>query len=232
MYLNQLLKELSYTEFANLAVGESGSGDISEVRIPSVVNSINGALLRIYSKFLHNHKTVVIKKLVAKTTYLIDSSFSESKGASNPYIMDINEPFTDDIIKIVSANYEYDHECNALGVRGEYKREPITLNPPRTLFISDDVPSSEYIYVKYRAKHPEVTYDDNTFIECPPSAFEAIKAYVAYKEYQAMNTDVSVAKGQEYMNQFNTICNELIDRDTIGITEAFRDDRFHQRGFV
>lgn len=232
MNLNQLLKELSYSEFSNLAVGEEGSGEISEKRLPSVVTAINGALLRIYSKFLQFHKVVVIKKLADKTEYVISSANSVTGGASDPFVMDEGSPFTDDIIKITGISYKDPATNEFLDVDKRFRAKPITVNVPRTVILPVEVPVDELLYVKYRASHPTIVLEDDTFIEAPPSAFEAIKAYVAYKEYAAMNTETSVAKGQEYLALFNSLCNELVDRDTIGVTEDNHDNRFENRGFV
>jgi hypothetical protein len=221
MHLSQLLKELSFSEFSNLAVGESGSGEISEMRLPSVVAAVNGALLRIYSKFLQDHKTVVLKKLANQTRYVISSEFAESTAAAVPYVMDAADPFKDNILKIISVNYQSGGDSKA-----------ITVNVPRTVNLPEDVPAGTLFLVKFRASHPEVVYDDDTFIEAPPSAFEAIKAYVAYKEYSAMNTETGVAKGQEYLASFNALCAELTNSDTIGVTEEFTDTKFSDRGYV
>lgn len=232
MRLSQLLKELSYSEFSNLAVGESGSGDIAESRLPSVVLAINNALLRIYSKFLQNHKQVVIKKLAGQVKYVISSEFSESAGATNPFVMDADDPFTDDILKIISIRYRCPQTNEFLDADKRFRKKPITVNVPRTVNLPDEVPTDELLYVKYRASHPLVVLEDDTFIEAPPSAFEAIKAYVAYKEYSAMNTETGVAKGQEYLELYNSLCAELADRDTIGVTEEFKDTKFQDRGYV
>ena len=232
MRLTQLLQELSYSEFSNLAVGESGSGEISEMRLPSVVASVNGALLRIYSKFLHDHKTVVIKKLANQTRYLISSEFAESTSAITPYVMDAADPFKDNILKIISVSYKDPITNEFLDADKRFRTKPITVNVPRTVNLPEDVPTGELLYVKYRASHPVVDYDDDTFIEAPPAAFEAIKAYVAYKEYTAMNTETGVAKGQEYLASFNSLCAEMVDRDTIGVTEEFTDTKFADRGYV
>lgn len=232
MRLNQLLKELSYSEFANLSVGESGTGEIKEHRIPSVVSSINDALLRLYSKFLQDHKQLILIKLEDQIKYVLDSRFAESTGAPVPYILDAGNPFTDDIIKIVSIQYR-DPELNEfLDVDKRFRRKPITVNVPKTVNLPAEVPVDELLYVNYRASHPVVVLDEDTEIICPPSAIEAVKAYVAYKEYASMNTETSVAKGQEYLGLFNTICDEIVDRDTIGVTEEFRDTRFQDRGYV
>lgn len=232
MHLSQLLKELSYSEFSNLAVGEKGSGEIAEHRIPSVVTAINGALLRIYSKFLQHHKTAVIKKLEGKLEYVISSAYSESEGATDPYVMDAGNPFKDDILKIVGVSYQDPATNEFLDVDRRFRAKPITVNVPRTVYLPAEVPVGELLWVKYRASHPVVDFEEDTFIEAPPSAFEAIKAYVAYKEYSAMNTETGVTKGQEYLAAFNALCNELVDRDTIGVTEDNQDNRFQNRGFV
>lgn len=224
MRLSQMLKELSYTEFRNLSVGEEGSGEIKESRIPSVVTSINSALLHLYSKFLFNHKTVVIQKQEDVVKYEIVS------GAD--FIIEDGEPFADDIIKIISVQYRCPRTNEFLDADRRFRTKPITVNVPRTVNLPEIVPTDELLYVRYRASHPVVVFEDDTLIETPPSAFEAIKAYVAYKEYSSLNTETGIAKGQEYLGLFNSLCDQMVDRDTIGITEEFRDTRFQDRGFV
>lgn len=232
MKLSQLLQELSFSEFSNIALGVDGTGEIKEDRIPSIVTAINNALLRIYSKFLQNHRMLTMVKLSGQTKYVLSSEFAESTGALVPFILDAADPFTDDILKIVSISYR-EPGCNEfLDVDKRFRKKPITVNIPRTIILPNEVPEDELLYVKYRASHPVVVYENDTYIECPAPAYEAIKAYVAYKEYAAMNTETGVAKGQEYRVLFDTICAELVDRDTIGVTEENKDTRFEDRGFV
>lgn len=233
MKLSAFLQGLSYAEFSNLAVGEQGSGDIQERRLPAVVSSVNMALLRIYSKFLQHHRTVQVKKLGGKTSYVMLSKFAESTGAVDPYIMDLGDPFTDDIIKIVSVTYPV-QDTTAILDKGDSRlwSQP-TIVVPRTITVPYDIPTGQLIDVRYRASHPVVSIEEDTELTCPPAALEALSAYVAYKEYMAMNTETSTAKGLEYRELFNSICSELVDRDTIGITEQnFADNRFRDRGFV
>lgn len=232
MQIQELLKEMSYSEFSNLAVGLSGAGEIKEERIPSVISSVNGALLRLYSKFLFRHKQVVIKKLAGQTVYVIDSKYSESQGATDPFIMDVDDPFKDDILKIISIHYRAPETNEFLDVDRRFRHKPITVDVPRTVRLPDEVPVGEWLWVNYRASHPKVDYDENTYLECPPSAYEAIKAYVAYKEYSNLNTDTGIAKGTEHLNYFNLLCEEMVDRDTIGVTEEFTDNRFSDRGYT
>lgn len=225
MKISQLLQELSYSEFRNLSVGEEGAGEIKEERIPSIISAVNGALLRLYSKFLFNHRTLVLKKLDGQTSYKLLKTSAESGNAAEPFILDADDPFTDDILKIEGIVYQ--DESVARRVKGQ-----INVQVPITVFLPSDAPAGTLFLVRYRAAHPVVVYEDDTDIDVPPSAFEAIKAYVAYKEYAAINTETGINKGQEYLGLFNQICAELVDRDTIGITEDFSDNRFHDRGYV
>lgn len=234
MKLSQFLQGLSYAEFSNLAVGEQGSGEIQERRIPSVVASVNAALLRIYSKFLQYHRTVHVKKLPGKTLYVLDSAHAESTGAVDPYIMDADDPFTNDIIKIVEVTYRVQPTTAVLDNGKECLWQPPMIRVPNSISVPAEIPDGQIIVVRYRASHPVVSLDDDTFLQCPPAAFEALSAYVAYKEYMGMNTETSTAKGMEYLNLYNSVCAELVDRDTIGITEVGNDpdNRFFKRGFV
>lgn len=233
MNVSQMMTELSYTEFSNLAVGNNGDGSIKEERIPSVIASINGALLRMYSRYLFSHKMVVIRKQATRTKYVISREFAESNpDAVAPYVVDMDSPFTDDIIKIISVHYRCPRTNEYLGVDQRFRKKRVTVDVPRTVNMPDIVPTDELLYVKYRASHPVVSFEDDTFIQIPPSGYEAVKAYVASKEYSSMNTETGIAKGQEHMAMFEKICGELVDRDTIGITEEFPNNRFEQRGFV
>lgn len=232
MKLSAFLKELSYSEFSNLAVGDQGSGEIQERRMPSVVSAVNSALLRLYSRYLFKRETVLVKKLAGQTKYVLDSKFAESTGATNPFILDSANPFKDDILKIVGIECVIPETNAILDVARRFNQPPITIQVPRTITVPDNVPVGEILHVHYRASHPVLTAEDDGELECPPSAFEAIKAYVAYKEYISMNTETMTAKGNEYYALFQTLCEELVDKDTIGVSEDFPDNRFSARGFV
>lgn len=232
MKLHDLMKELSYGEFANLAVGESGSGEIAEKKIIPVVLSINSALLRIYSKFLFKHSSVKIKKQFDKTKYVLDSAYAESTNAIDPYIIDATDPFKNDVIRIIDVKYRCPKTNSLFHAHQYFYKDPVYVSVPKTIIMPDSVPVGTILTVNYRASHPIVDYDENTEIEIPPSAYEAVKAYVASNEYSSMNTDVAAVTAAGYLNKFERICGEIVDRDSIGITEEFTKNTFEVKGFV
>lgn len=233
MKLQDLMEQLSYKEFANLSIGESGSGEIREDKIKAVVLAVNEALLRIYSRFLFKHNSVRIVKQLGRTKYLLDSSYAESTGASNPYILDQDDPFKDDVIRIIDVKYRCPDTNAIFYAHQKFYKDPVFVSVPRTVIIPDSVPVGTILTVNYRANHPIVSYEDDTYIEIPPSAYEAVKAYVAAGEYASMNTDVAAVTAASYMSKFDRICGEIDDRDSIGITEDFSENnQFRRKGFV
>ncbi|AZO48057.1 hypothetical protein [Mesorhizobium sp. M4B.F.Ca.ET.058.02.1.1] len=106
MKIVDLFRQLSFGELSNLAISESGSGQIILEKRPQLVQYTNDALLAIYSRFLLSEKDLLIELVNQITNYHLIPKYAETSGSDVdwPYIKDLpDEPFTGDLIKILGS---------------------------------------------------------------------------------------------------------------------------------
>uniref|UniRef100_A0AB39ACI6 Virion structural protein n=1 Tax=Erwinia phage Fifi051 TaxID=3238787 RepID=A0AB39ACI6_9CAUD len=234
MNVEQLFTNLSYGELSNLSLSADGSGSIQEERQPRIILYANEGLLRLYSRFLLLEKDVLIEMVEHITNYHFLKKFTEShhdpESEHYPYIKDlIGEPYEEDMLKILAV-------YNSLGQKvplNDNERIDSVFTPRDKLLQVPRPIDGASLSVLYQAKHPTLTIDDLQQEIILPVVLEgALTAYIAYKVFSHMNTDVSSQKAQEHIQIFNNICDEVEDRDMVGSSVATTNARFGKRGWV
>ena len=87
------------------------------------------------------------------------------------------------------------------------------------------------LQVIYVCKHKELTATKlDEKIDLPESLIPAVCAYVAYMVHNNMNTELSVANANKYLQLYNSIIQENINTD-ISIYPKETFDKFHKRGW-
>lgn len=235
MNLNQFFESLALGELKNLAMAEN-STIIPEDR-PQIVKLANDGLLALCSKFVLIQRDMMIEMREALTNYHMLKRYAMSQYNEDsppdrfnlPYIVDnIGEPFQEDVIKILSV-------YNSFG-----QKMPLNdLNQPASVFTPQgnvlQVPfpiPGQALTLEYQAKHPKLDHcecDDEIFL--PDVLHTALSAYVAGKVFMHMNTQENTAKGQEHMMNYETICQDVIDKDLVSTSTVTTNEKLEQRGF-
>lgn len=228
-----LFKRLSHGQFSNIALGNTGTGDIRESDTNKVINAMNSALMRLYSRFALSEKEVIIVQYAHITNYHLDKRFamfnSERLAQHPPYILDLpNEQFNNDAIKILAVSssiglpYELDNEANPWSL---YRPSPTVLQVPTPK-------AGEPLSVVYQASHAKLEYGVKQAEVIIPSTMEdALLSRIAYEIYSAMNTQEATVKAAEHLQMYDTICSEIEDQGHASTHNA-TSNKFTQRGFV
>lgn len=234
MLLEDVYQRLSYGELSNLNIGDDGRGTIPELYHPRVVNYINDALLRIYTKFVLKTKVLILKPVEHITVYHLRKRFAASQFgiSAEPYlyIMDtVDEPFEQDVIKVISVYDTFNKEV------------PLNdLEQPRSVFTPQvemlQIPwasNSDVLALSYQARHTLLTHTDyQGIVDLPDILTPALTAYIAYLFYSHLNTAESTAKAKEHLDRFERICSDVEQNDLISNSSITTNTRFHNRGWI
>ena len=232
MKLSELLSQLSYGELSNTNFGSSGSGSIKTEKIPAVVNFINEALLRIYSKFPLRKKTLYLELNEWRTDYPLtyDHAYSNPDALDkDKYIFDLgNHKFEDDVLKIYEVKTTLEV---SLPINNPDEDWSVYTPVYNVLQVRRPV-GGTVLFVKYWAKHPKVTEDLNQEIEIPEVLEGALRAYVAFQVYSHMNTQEAVANSQKFQVLYQEIINEALTSDSITVSLNQTGLKFKKNGWV
>lgn len=236
MLVSDFLEQLSLGPLSNLSISGEGDGTIVPAKRPMIINHLNDALLRIYTKFNLSEKELILSLLAYRTKYRLESQFAVSQAANYPttipHILDTAQPFKDDLLKVVSVrnvNGAY-LPLNDDGVdRSLYTPEVNVLQVP-------DPVAGVPLFVTYQARHPklETLGSDITKVNFSlPTILEAAAlAYVAHKVYFNMNGQEHAAIAAGHLAEYNRICNDITDKDLVSQSISQTNTKFDDRGFV
>lgn len=245
MKISELFRRLSYGELSNLAISGEGSGTIIEEKHPQIIQYANEGLLRIFSRFNLRQKDLIIEQVAHITNYHLRRQFAESiagddgnaDNIAHPYIKDLpHEPFDADVIRILEVHDSSGRE-RVLNDRGRadslFTPQPDVLQVPRPC-------AGQALSVVYQARHPilrheKIREDEDLLaqrIAIPFYLEGALQAFIASLVYGHMNTQESIAKGQEHLAVCEVIFREVEDKDLVNQTVQTTHYKLNQRGFV
>lgn len=232
MLVSELFKRLSYGPFSNLAIGGEGNGTITVAKQPQVIDFTNEALLRLHSRFVLSEKEVIIQQSELITKYEIDSIYSVSQAGNPAFVIDsLAHPFLDDILKISAV---YDGEGCQYPLNRD--NDPTSLFTPQINLLQVPVPvEGKPLHVLYQARPIPLALDPINMaaeIELPAVLDGALIAYVAHLVYGTMNGQEHTAKAQEYLQKYDGICMEVIERDLVSSSLSLANYKLDERGFV
>lgn len=234
MNISDLYKTLSYGELSNLSMGMDASGAIAKDAKPRIIHYANEGLTRLYGRFVLKEKDIIIELVDHITNYHLLRKYAESyfdpEEVRYPYIKDLfNEPFTEDVIKILAV---YNSEGRKLPLNDNNRADSVFTPTGKILQVPRPVRGVS-LSVLYQAKHDELLLDnEDQEIELPEVLQGALVAFIAYKVFSHMNTDVSSAKSQEHLGIYNSICDEVEQNDLVNSSISTTNSRFEQLGWV
>lgn len=235
MKLKELTSRLSRAELSNLAIGNNGDGTIQEKHIAKIVGYANEGLMKIYSRFILLEKSVIIQQYEYITKYHLLRRFSEANGAIGTvkYIKDsINEPFTEDAIKIIEV---YDSNGIPRPLNDTLRAGSLFTPQPTTLQVPTPK-EGEALSVSYQARHPHLKEEGQNLldqnIDLPVFLEGALQSFVAYKVYSHMNSQEQKLIAQEHFQTYDGSCKDIEAQDLVNNTISTTTSKLADRGFV
>ncbi len=236
MRVSELLEKLSLGPLSNLSISNEGDGTIKPEKIPTMINHINTALLRLYTRFNLSEKELIVQTNDERTHYRLHSSWAQSRATEFPgltaHIIDQNKPFTDDLIRVLAVHgsngYEYPLNDNG-AIRSLFTPTVNVLQVPDPWI---GVP----FFVMYQAKHATLSSTTGNImaaeIDLPLVLEDAVLEYVAHKVFLAMSGQEHVALASAHLSSYENICNDVQDKDLVSASLSQSNTKFEMRGFV
>jgi len=99
MLLTEILDSLAGSELANLNCVVDGA--VLTAKIPAIVTAINLGLVKLYTRFQLKRRLLTLKVTSTQLVYSLVSANAVSVNVGG-YILDVDDPFTNDIIQLLT----------------------------------------------------------------------------------------------------------------------------------
>lgn len=237
MRLQEVFEQLSDGEFSQLSVGGEAAGVINESNQAKVVNHVNLGLTALYARFNLKENQLVLAMQSDREVYRLNSSFAVNARRSQElvrYILDtVDEPFTDDIIKVESV---LDEEGEPLGLNDDSDELSLTTPTALTLRVPADLKTQE-LKVMYRAKHPKIVvglgYFDPARVEValPETHLTALLYFVASRVHNPVGMVNEFNAGNNYLSKYEMEC-QALEGKGLQVDVGQTNTRLRRNGWV
>lgn len=233
MNVDDTFRRLSFGELSNLSLGQSGEGVVPHKDQNKIVTYANAALIVLYSRFIHKRSFVSIRLQTGVKRYQLSSAYAVSQSTPNPtkpqYILDSEEePFEDDVIKILCFDYENEDETVRQEVLSSIRHLSID-----TLLVKNPKDGA-VIDIEYQARHPTLTLpaDRSEQIVLAPILWAALDAKIAASVYGSMNGEANMVKAQGLLAEYEQLCALAKMDDLLQETTESEVDKLHKAGWL
>lgn len=233
MNITELFADLSFGELSTLNLAQEGTGIITDAGKERIIRFANDGLLKLYSRFILKQSDVLIELVEWITSYHLMLKFAESQAGTSTqrhlYIKDLyEEPFPDDVIRILNV---FDSDGCELPLNDEGSQSSVFTQGNVV-----QVPNPEQgkaLSIGYQARHPQLTLDHpDQEIELPDVLMPALRAWIAYRAFNQLNTQESQAIASGHQASFEATCSEAITLDLVGTSSSQTNNRFHRNGWI
>lgn len=246
MKLQEIFNQLTYGELSNLSIGGGEEGVISEENWDRVIAHINLGLTALYKRFPLKERRIVIELLQNKMVYPITSAYAESNTRSNEtkYILDIGDPFKDDILKIENVYTDTGYEFGLNDLANKYS---VFTPTATTLRIPEEIVNqaltlppelhTNTLDLVYRANHPQIVqgysyFDPETYeVELPYSHLEPLLLFVASRVNNPIGMTNEFHAGNSYAAKYEMACQQL-EQVNLRVDQGAQNSNFQRGGWV
>ena len=226
MKLVEILEALAGSELANLNCVSNGA--VIEAKIPAIVTAINIGLVKLHTRFQLKKRLLSLKVTSDRLVYELDSSNAVSVNVGG-YIQDVDDPFTDDLIQILTMTTTAGDNIRFDGFNGV-----VLLNPKTFRFAK--APENDTYVIEYVARPAKVVYVDDTSIKVnlPDAYLPPLLAYIASRFYSPVGIALDSNRNSldmSYLQRYETEC-QLLENKGINTGNYLESDNFTQHGFI
>ena len=226
MLLTEILDSLAGSELANLNCVVDGA--VLEAKIPAIVTAINIGLVKLHTRFQLKKRLLSLTVTSGRLVYELDSSNAVSVNVGG-YIQDVDDPFTDDLIQILTMTSTAGDTIRFDGFNGVMLLNPKTFRFAKT-------PNNNTYVIEYVARPAKVIYINNTNIEVdlPDAYLPPLLAYIASRFYSPVGIALDSNRSSldvSYLQRYETEC-QLLENKGINTGNYLESDNFTQHGFI
>ena len=247
MKLQEVFDQLSGGEFSQLSIGGGDVGVIDEGNYSRVLGHINLALTALFSRFTLKEGRLKLALQEGVTTYKLNSAYAvNAVGSTQPvrYIIDtVDEPFTDDIIKVEKVVTDGDYELglnDASSPVSVFTPTALALRVPEALITGVDWPDeldTEFLTLVYRASHPKLSVGTGIFrpsaveLELPDTHLTPLLYYVASRVHNPVGMNNEFHAGNSYYAKYEAACQQLENKG-LQVDQGEQNTRLERNGWV
>jgi uncharacterized membrane protein YuzA (DUF378 family) len=226
MLLTEILDSLAGSELANLNCVVDGA--VLEAKIPAIVTAINIGLVKLYTRFQLKRRLLTLKVTSTQLVYSLVSANAVSVNVGG-YIQDVDDPFTNDIIQLLTMTSTAGNNIRFDGFNG------VMLLSPKT-FRFAEAPEDDTYVIEYVARPAKVVYVNDTDIEVdlPDAYLPPLLAYIASRFYSPVGIALDSNRNSldmSYLQRYETEC-QLLENKGINTGNYLESDNFTQHGFI
>ena len=226
MLLTEILDSLAGSELANLNCVVDGA--VLTAKIPAIVTAINLGLVKLYTRFQLKRRLLTLKVTSTQLVYSLVSANAVSVNVGG-YILDVDDPFTNDIIQLLTMTSTAGNNIRFDGFNG------VMLLSPK-IFRFAEAPEDDTYVIEYVARPAKVVYVNDTDIEVdlPDAYLPPLLAYVASRFYSPVGIALDSNRSSldvSYLQRYETEC-QLLENKGINTGNYLESDNFTQHGFI
>ena len=248
MKLSQIFEQLTAGELAQVGIGGSANGEITEANYRAVGNHVMLGLTSLYKRFNLKQNMLNLQLQSGQALYPLHSRYAlQNSRSTEPvrWIRDITDNvFTDDILKINSVVGEQGIEFSLNDYTDMYSIMTPTLETLRVpLEVVDGVSGTPEIWmtdnllVTYQANHPAIVpvmgfFDPElVVVELPQSHLQALLYFVASRVNNPIGMGQEFNAGNTWFLKYENECQRL-GTDGHQIENTTHNMRARKNGWV
>lgn len=234
MNVAELFKRLSHGELKDIHMGSETPGTIRTEDQAAVLGHATHALRLLFTRFPIRRDYLTIRLSEDIHRYALRPVHNESDtdvGNTEPrFIVDAENPYTGDLLKIVSLTDAYGRPLTLNKIMPDGFVRTLEFD---TLYFSAPE-QDKLLMIEYQAAHPALTDPVNLGqdIELPYLLEEALLAKICARVYASMNGEENAAKAGRLELEYEAVCQLAEAHDTVQATTEEEFDLFYERGFV
>lgn len=210
MQLATIFEALTYGELKQLSIGGADEDGIYPKHSDEVLAHLNMAMVSLYSKFPLQERELILRTNINQTKYLLTSANAISQDPSGYIVDTVDDPFTDDILRI---NAVFDQMGHEVSINDEHTFNSIFLPTYNTVQIPYTTGLEDYYFI-YRVKPPKVEVPSGSTpsdveVAIPEILLEPLLTYISARAHNARGGDKGKQEGAFAMQQYEQMCKEL-----------------------
>ena len=225
-------KRLSHGQLSNLSMGNDSPGTIRVEDRPRVIQNMNEALLRLYTRFTLKEGEVILQLFNHITQYHLDKRFAlhnKQRAAQHiPYIRDLpNEPYENQALSILTV-----FDCfTELALNNS--ENPASLYTPFPTTLQVPYPAAgTMLGVQYRARDDELRGTLEQEVIVPAQLEGAFLSFVGYLTYTQLNTQEAQGIAAGHMARYEAVCGEIEQSGSVATRGPTTLTKFDIRGWI
>lgn len=249
MTLQEVFEQLTYGELSQLSIGGGAAGELSDTNYPRILPHVNLGLTALYKRFPLKEGRVVVGLMTDVVTYNIHSKYAFTNAVpATPgnYLIDtVDNPFTDDVLKIerVLTDDDFEMQINDLSdFYSVFTPTATTLRVPVDIvnqaMLLPDWLKTENLELVYRANHPKIVIDSGYLdpttveLELPDSYLEPLLLFIASRAMSPLGTgQFEGLAGNNYFAKYEQACQQ-IELKNLQVDQGSQNIRLFQAGWV